>query len=97
MANPFCHSSQTDRLHVRWFDEVGKERRLGNILLPLCVSLFSDWPTNPGEVFRFSLPYYQIYLLTRWCFWSRDVDINCRICIHERLVLVGWHKVELIL
>lgn len=43
-ADALCHFSQTNCPYVRYFEELGYERSLGDILRPLGGSLFSDWP-----------------------------------------------------
>lgn len=53
--------------------------------------LFSDCPTDPGEVTDFSHPYDRVYFLTNCRYWSSDVDFMCRMNAHAWGILASWH------
>lgn len=85
-----------DSACVHCFEEAGYRRRLGNILQPLGGIYFWQWPTDPGQGDAFSRSNDQIYFYTSLCFWSCNVNFECRMRAHDRGILAGWHNVGLL-
>lgn len=90
-----CHFCQADSPNVCCFEVLGYERRSSDTFQFLGGSLFFDRPRDRGEVFGFPHRGDQIYVITNWHCWSRDLDFKCLMHAQEWKLLALWHNVEL--
>lgn len=83
-----------DAPYVFCYEEVGYERRFGEILAHISRSSEDDCFFVLDNGLHILSSCDQFHAVAIWAHWVRDIDLECSMCSSRRCMFFGWQNVE---